>query len=72
MTYLPERDFFVREAPFPYSVKSAVIPNDDGSFSIYINGKLSPDQKVKALDHEIMHIQNDDFYNGKPIEEIEK
>ena len=72
MTYFPERDFVVREVPFPYSVKSCVTPNNDGSFSIYINSKLSQDQKRKALDHEIDHIENDDFYNNKPIDKIER
>jgi hypothetical protein len=72
MTYIPERDFIVREVPFPYCVKSVVTPNNDGSFSIYINAKLSPDQKRKAFEHEKDHIINDDFYNDLPIEEIER
>lgn len=72
MTYIPERDFIVREVPFPYCVKSVVTPNNDGSFSIYINEKLSPDQKRKALEHEEDHILNDDFYNDLTIEEIER
>ena len=45
--------------------------NDDG-YNIYINSRLSEDQKRKALKHEVDHIENDDFYNDKPIEEIEK
>ena len=73
MTPIPERDYCVREVPLPYGVKGAVTPNaDDDGFSIYINSRLSEDQKRKALKHEIDHIENDDFYNGKPIEEIER
>ena len=47
------------------------MPNDDGSFSVYINANLSQERKKKALKHELDHIENDDFYNGKPITEIE-
>ena len=72
MTYIPERDFIVREVNLPYGVEGAVTPNNDTTFSIYINQNLSDDQKRKALKHEIEHIENDDFYNGKDIEEIEK
>ena len=65
--------YFVREIPLPYSVKGMVTPNaEDDSFSIYINALLPDEQKKKALDHEIKHIENDDFYNGKSIEEIER
>ena len=73
MTPIPERDYCVREVPLPYGVRRCVKPNaDDDGFSIYINSRLSEDQKRKALDHEIDHIKNDDFYNDKPIEEIER
>ena len=73
MTPIPERDYCVREVPLPYGVNGCVTPNeDDDGFSIYINSRLSEDQKRKALKHEIDHITNDDFFNGKPIEEIER
>lgn len=65
--------YFIREVKFPFEVKSVVTPNaEDDSFSIYINSRLSDDQKRKALEHELNHIKNDDFYNEKPIEEVEK
>ena len=65
--------YFVREVSLPFEVKGIVTPNaEDDSFSIYINSRLSDDQKRKALKHEIDHIENDDFYNGKTIEEVER
>ena len=65
-------DYYVREIPFPnYRVGGMVMPNDDGSFSVYINANLSQERKKKALDHELDHIENYDFYNRKPITEIE-
>lgn len=65
-------DYHVREIPFPsYRVGGMVMPNDDGSFSVYINANLSQERKKEALDHELEHIEDDDFYNDKPIEEVE-
>lgn len=72
MTYLPECDYWVHEVSLPYEVSGAVTPNDDGTFSVYINSRLSTDKQLKALRHEVDHIENDDFYNGKPIEAVEK
>lgn len=65
--------YFVREVSLPFEVKGIVTPNaEDDSFNIYINSRLSDDQKRKALKHEIDHIENDDFYNDKTIEEVER
>ena len=65
--------YFVREIPLPFEVKGMVTPNaEDDSFSIYINSLLSDEQKLKALEHEIKHIEDDDFYNCKDIVEIER
>ena len=65
--------YYVREVTMPFEVKGVVTPNaEDDGFNIYINSRLSDDQKRKALKHEIDHIENDDFYNDKPIEEIER
>lgn len=65
--------YFVREVSLPFEVRGIVTPNaEDDSFSIYINSRLSDDQKRKALKHEIDHIENNDFYNDKTIEEVER
>ena len=47
------------------------MPNDDGTFSVYINERVDDVRKRRAYKHEIEHIENNDFYNEKPIEEIE-
>ena len=44
-----------------------VTPNDDGTFTIYINDRLSDVEKIKALNHELQHIRNDDFYREEPV-----
>lgn len=76
MTYLAGADYFVRYIPFPpdNGTKGGfVMPNEDGTFSIYLDERLMGQPILEdTYDHEVMHITNEDFYNGKPITEIEK
>lgn len=71
MMYIPDVDYFVRVVDLPLPVGGVVTPNDDGTFSIYINGKRTDEQQMHSYLHEVSHIEDDDFYNDKPIEEIE-
>lgn len=75
MRYIPGVDFFVRWIPFPPNNGTdggMVMPNDDGTFSIYLDERLMGSKKIKkTYDHERKHIEDEDFYNGKPISEIE-
>ena len=66
-------DYFVRLVDFPNcKCNGAVALNDDGTFSVYINSKASDAQKKKAMQHEICHMVDDDFYGDKDIRSIEK
>lgn len=71
MTLLPECDFYVRMIDLPSSVHGMTVINDDSTFSVYINSKLSSKQQEEAYIHEISHIVKNDFYNESSIEEIE-
>lgn len=67
-------DFCVREIPFPLgagSTNGMVLPNDDGTFTILVNSRATHEQRIRAFWHEIDHIKQNDFYNGKGISEIE-
>lgn len=66
-------DYFVRYIDLPERVQGATIPNDDGTFDIYINRQICPNKQKLKLEHEIRHIRNDHFYNDiLPIRSIEK
>ena len=65
-------DFFVRYMNLPQKVWAFVSPNDDGTFSIYLDPRRSIEQQKQDYIHEVMHIYRNDFYNGRPIHEIEK
>ena len=76
MTYFPGADYFVYWVPFPEDNGTdggAVTPNDDGTYSILMDERLL-NQTAKARKtyrHEVHHIEDDDFYNDKPIDQIE-
>lgn len=38
-----------------------VVPNEDGSYTILINAKLSQEGQLRAYQHAMKHIQNEDF-----------
>ena len=54
-------NIFVHYLNMPTSVKSNVTHNEDGSYSIFINARLSQNQQANAYMHELEHILKDDF-----------
>lgn len=63
-------DYFVRIVPLPWQVRGMTATNPDGTFSVYLNSRYGWD--ITTIDHEVSHIINGDFYNGQPIQMIEK
>ena len=53
------------------SVKACCTPNEDGSYSVFINPRLSDAEQKKSLEHELSHIRNDDFNSDLDVDEIE-
>lgn len=54
-------DYFIYFQPMHGSIGGYVTPNPDGTFSVYLNERLSREQNMKTLKHEINHIVADDF-----------
>ena len=65
-------DYFVRYKVMPRGIYAYGLPNDDGTFSIYLDPRRSHDQQLADYRHELRHIANDDFYNGLTLDQIEK
>lgn len=59
--------FFVRLIPLPYCVEGVTIPNDDGTFDVYINSRLPLEKQGEVLVHEMEHIKKDHFYDEHPV-----
>ena len=64
-------DYFVRLVDLPPRVRGITVPNEDGTFSIYINSRLSVPVQRDAYDHEVRHVVLDHLYDDRPIEDIE-
>jgi len=65
-------DTHVRLIPLPVKVEGVTLPNDDGSFDIYINSRLSPARQQATLEHELRHIRHEHFYLDMPISRMER
>ena len=60
-----------RIVDMPYGVKACVTMDVNGDYNVYINAHYNREQQEKAVRHELGHILGNDFYNGKPLQEIE-
>jgi len=47
--------------PMAYNVKGCSCANEDGSYTIIINSKISYEQQLEAYCHELRHIARDDY-----------
>lgn len=63
--------YFVRLLPLPSSVEGVVLPNDDGTYDIYLNANLPLQRQAEVLAHELAHIKKDHLYSEDPIRIIE-
>ena len=64
-------DYFVRVIELPAAVRGVTVPNDDGTFSVYINALYDSDAQRRTLEHELAHLARDHFYAAAPIAEQE-
>ena len=55
---------------FPVKGREMVVLNDDGSYTILINARLSDAGRMAAYEHAMKHILNDDF-NKMDVQKIE-
>lgn len=65
-------EYFVRILDLPPAVEGVTLPNDDGTFDIYLNSRLSPRRRKECLEHELRHIFRDHFYSERPVEDLER
>ena len=65
-------DAYVRLVPLPVKVEGVTLPNEDGSFDVYINSRLSPARQQETLEHELRHIRRGHFDLDLPIGRMER
>lgn len=63
-------DVFVHEMDLPTTVDGFTRCNEDGSYTIILNARSAHCRRIRAYDHELRHIQRNDFA-GSDVQEIE-
>lgn len=61
----------IRLYKLPSYVKGFTMLDDNGDYNIYINDALTHEARLEVLRHELDHIEDNDFYSGRNIEEAE-
>ncbi len=66
MSYVEGVDYWVRLVEFLSMASSAVtVSNGDGTFTIYINTRFSPERRAEGLRHELRHLEEEHFYRDE-------
>lgn len=55
----------------PHGVRGYTIANNDGSYSIMINARMSAEMQFETYKHEIAHIDSGDFDLCSEIDSLE-
>lgn len=67
-----DRDLNVNYLDMPTTIKGRTVPNEDGSFTVFINSRLSHTEQGEAFYHETTHIKSGDFdHDHKDVQMIE-
>ena len=45
----------------PGTIRAQAVPNNDGSYTIFVNSRYNIEQQREGVDHELRHIYNGDF-----------
>ena len=65
-------EVIVRLQDMPIRMIGVTLLDESGDYNVYINSRLSADSQREVLNHEMLHIRRDDFYNDLTIREAEK
>lgn len=66
-------DYFIRLIDFPVcSCGGIVMLNEDGTYTILLNSRLSHQQNIDSLRHELNHISHDDFHRIVSVAQMER
>lgn len=65
-------DYYVRLVALPQAVEGVSVPNNDGSFDVYINSLLGEQRRQEVLEHELNHIRREHFYLDMSLRLMER
>ena len=70
MKQIPD-DAIVRLIDLPPGIGGAIMEDEDGFTSIYVNARHGHYARLDDLEHELIHLENDDLHNDDLIEVVE-
>lgn len=62
----------IRVVDLPFPLKGATVLDNEGDYNVYLNAKLSADERVETYRHEIEHIRQGHFYQERPVADLER
>lgn len=71
-SYVPALDCWLMVRDLPEGAKGFITRDSDNTTYIVINGRLSENEKLMTLMHEVVHFIRGDLDSEEPREEIEK
>lgn len=64
-------NIFTRTLNMPAYIRAIVVPDINSDYNLYVNDHLSETAVYHAVQHELRHIENNDFTNLDPIRLVE-
>lgn len=64
-------EIWIRYVDLPCRVNGITVQDENGFYNVYINARLSIAAQREAIEHELTHINRDDFYSLESIQKVE-
>ena len=61
----------IRLVDMPCAAKGYIAPDEDGNYNVYINARLSHEEQLDVLLHEIVHATRGDCFADSPVAVLE-
>jgi len=65
-------NIIIRKIKLPPAVRGLTVLDNENNYNIYLNTANNIEIDQKAVEHEIKHIENEDFYSLEDVSKIEK
>lgn len=64
-------EVYVYYLDMPCSIDSNIVENPDGSFTLYLNSRMTHERNIEGYLHELIHIRKGDLYSTSNIHDVE-
>ena len=64
-------EVFIKLADFPTNIHGYTVRDCEGDYNIFINSRITREEQILAYNHELKHIQGDDYNTKGSVDLIE-